>query len=218
MTMTSGLGEYILGNKAATEQENVAFDAAHIRLLGSKSWAYQAVNYRLLAGILMQITNKSYDELFNQVFNQQWHLNIVDYSHFVINTHRTIGYQKRDFSAPTYDNPGLFARETGTGNMAMTTGKLYTYYRLLIDHRLTDSKCLQDMWTPESGESYSAGLYHHERYNDGHGVIIGYEPTVVFTRDGQDAVILLSNVFEKGQSWESLAKTLFTEITAIKTS
>ncbi len=218
MTMTSGLAEYIMGNKAKTEQDNVAFDAAHVRLLNSKAWAYQAVNYRLLAGILMQVTGQSYDTLFNHVFNQQYHLNIADYSHFLTNAHRTIGYQKADYSAPTYDNPGLFARETGTGNMAMTTGKLYTYYRLLIDHQITDKKCLQAMWTPESGESYSAGLYHHASYNDGHGVITGYEPTVVFTQNGQDAVILLSNVLEKGHSWEPLAKTLFTEITAIKTS
>lgn len=218
MTMTSGLGEYILGHQVTTEQENVAFDAAHVRRLKSKAWAYQAVNYRLLAGILMKITGQSYDQLFNQVFNQQWHLNAVDYHHFVTQAHRTTGYDKRDYSEPTYDNPGLFARETGTGNMAMTVGKLYAYYRLLMQHRLVDSQCLQAMWTPEPGESYSAGLYHHAQYLDGHGVITGYEPTVLFTPDGQDAVILLSNVFEKGQSWQPLAKTLFTQITAIKTS
>ncbi|CAM3144997.1 serine hydrolase domain-containing protein [Leuconostoc rapi] len=216
LTMTSGLTQKVSAKTFTSEAANVQFDADHVSLLASNNWSYQAVNYRLLAGILMQITHKTYSELFNDFFNKHHHLNVSDYKTFVTNSHRTIGYKTTDYSQFNTDNSVAYATETGTGNMAMTTGMLYRYYRLLSDHKLLDVQELNAMWRPADGMKYASGLYHYGDYNTGHGVIMGFESTIVATNNGQDAVILLSNEHAKGAAWQPLAKALFEQMTAIK--
>jgi len=114
------------------------------------------------------------------------------------------------------NNPVAYAVETGTGNMAMSTGELYRYYKMLIDHKILNDKELIALWQPAQGNHYASGLYHYDDYNYGHGIILGFESTVIMTRNGQDAVILLSNEHTTGESWQVLAKKLFTQMTAIK--
>lgn len=214
LTMTSGLSQTGEDQSVISELDNVNFDASHVKLLPSNRWTYQAINFRLLAGILMKITHQSYWELFNNVFNKQYHLNIANYENFMHSEHRTIAYQNGNIVP---DNPRQYARETGTGNVAMSAGMLYRYYRLLIDHKIITVSRLHDMWQPVVGESYSSGLYHWGKYNSGHGILDGFEPTIVITNNGRSAVILLSNSRVRGKSWQPLAKALFTQMTAIKT-
>lgn len=216
LTMTSGLTQKLTAKKFTSEADNVQFDAKHVSLLPSHHWSYQAVNYRLLAGILMQITHKTYSELFNEFFNNHHHLNVSDYKGFVKNSHRTIGYKNTDYSQFYPDNSVAYATETGTGNMAMTAGTLYRYYRLLSDHKLLDEQQLKAMWRPAHGMKYASGLYHFGAYNTGHGIIMGFESTIIATNNGQDAVILLSNAQKKGAGSQPLAKALFEQMTAIK--
>lgn len=216
LTMTSGLTEKANANVFTTDAENVAFDAKHTTVVSSPNWSYQAINYRLLSGILMQITHKNYSELFNETFNQKYHLDVSDYKDFVRNKHRTIGYKDLDYSQLASDSPLAYAMETGTGNMAMSTGNLYTFYRLLTDHVMLNENALHTMWQHPVSSRYAAGLYHYDKYSTGHGVILGFEPTVILTKNGQDAVILMSNVNTRGKSWQPLAKRLFTQMTAIK--
>ena len=216
LTMTSGLTQKVNAKTFTSEADNVQFDANHTLLLASHKWSYQAVNYRLLAGILMQITHKTYSELFNDFFNKHHHLNVSDYKTFITNPHRTIGYKTTDYSQFNNDNPVAYATETGTGNMAMTTGMLYRYYRLLADHKVFNDQQLNAMWRPADGMKYASGLYHYGDYNTGHGIIMGFESTIIATNNGQDAVVLLSNEHEKSAGWQPLAKALFEQMTAIK--
>lgn len=216
LTMTSGLKQTVEAKTFTTEAENVLFDANHTTIIGTKKWSYQPINYRLLAGILMQVTHKTYSQLFYETFNQKYHLNISNYNNFMNEQHRTIGYKKTDYSQMAVNNPVVYAVETGTGNMAMSTGELYRYYKMLIDHKILNDKDLIALWQPAQGNHYASGLYHYDDYNYGHGIILGFESTVIMTRNGQDAVILLSNEHTTGESWQVLAKKLFTQMTAIK--
>ncbi|WP_220741128.1 serine hydrolase domain-containing protein [Leuconostoc miyukkimchii] len=216
LTMMSGLKQTIEAKTFTNEAENVLFDANHTTIIGTKKWSYQPINYRLLAGILMQVTHKTYSQLFYETFNQKYHLNISNYNNFMNEQHRTIGYKKTDYSQMAGNNPVAYAVETGTGNMAMSTGELYRYYKMLIDHKILNDKELIALWQPAQGNHYASGLYHYDDYNYGHGIILGFESTVIMTRNGQDAVILLSNEHTTGESWQVLAKKLFTQMTAIK--
>lgn len=216
LTMTSGLKQTVEAKTFTTEAENVLFDANHTTIIGTKKWSYQPINYRLLAGILMQVTHKTYSQLFYETFNQKYHLNISNYNNFMNEQHRTIGYKKTDYSQMAVNNPVVYAVETGTDNMAMSTGELYRYYKMLIDHKILNDKDLIALWQPAQGNHYASGLYHYDDYNYGHGIILGFESTVIMTRNGQDAVILLSNEHTTGESWQVLAKKLFTQMTAIK--
>ncbi|MGY3742963.1 serine hydrolase domain-containing protein [Leuconostoc inhae] len=216
LTMTSGLTEKANASVFTTEAENVAFDAEHTTVINSAKWSYQPINYRLLAGILMKITHKTYSELFNEAFNKKYHLNVSDYKDFMRNQHRTIGYKNADYSQLASESALSYAFETGTGNMAMTTGNLYTFYRLLIDHVMLNKNTLNTMWQHPVTSHYASGMYHYDEYSTAHGFILGFEPTVIMTKNGQDAVILMSNENVKGQSWQPLAKQLFAQMTAIK--
>nr|WP_294974402.1 serine hydrolase domain-containing protein [uncultured Leuconostoc sp.] len=216
LTMTSGLTVKTDASVFNTEAENVAFDAEHTTVINSSKWSYQAINYRLLAGILMKITHKSYSKLFNETFNEKYHLDVLEYKNFMINKHRTIGYKNAEYSQLASESALSYAVETGTGNMAMTTGKLYTFYRLLIDHVMLNKDTLNTMWQHPVNSHYASGMYHYDEYSTAHGIILGFEPTVILTKNGQDAVILMSNGNAKGQSWQPLAKQLFEQMTAIK--
>ncbi|CUW19642.1 beta-lactamase family protein [Leuconostoc gelidum subsp. gasicomitatum] len=216
LTMTSGLTGKMDANVFTTEAENVAFDAEHTTVLNSSKWSYQAINYRLLSGILMKITHKSYSDLFNETFNKKYHLNVLDYKDFMVDPHRTIGYKNADYSQLASEKPLSYAFETGTGNMAMSAGNLYTFYRLLTDHVILNEELLNMMWQHPVTSRYAAGLYHFDEYNTGHGLELGFEPTVILTKNGQDAVILMSNENTTGKSWQPLAKHLFAQMTAIK--
>jgi len=216
LTMTSGLTEKMDAKVFTTEAENVAFDAEHTTVLSSPKWSYQAINYRLLSGILMQITHKSYSDLFNETFNKKYHLEVSDYKDFMTNQHRTIGYKNADYSQLAPENPLSYAFETGTGNMAMSAGNLYTFYRLLTDYVMLNENSLNMMWQHPITSRYAAGMYHYDEYNTGHGFKVGFEPTIILTKNGQDAVILMSNENAIGKSWQPLAKQLFAQMTAIK--
>ena len=216
LTMTSGLTEKMDANVFTTEAENVAFDAEHTTVLSSPKWSYQAINYRLLSGILMKITHKSYSDLFNETFNKKYHLNVLDYKDFVVDPHRTIGYKNADYSQLASEKPLSYAFETGTGNMAMSAGNLYTFYRLLTDHVILNEELLNMMWQHPVTSNYAGGMYHYDESSIGHGFKLGFEPTVILTKNGQDAVILMSNENARDKSWKPLAKHLFAQMTAIK--
>ncbi|KAA8327677.1 serine hydrolase [Leuconostoc carnosum] len=217
LTMTSGLKQITVTKMFADEADNISFDASHTAFLGTQAWSYQPINYRLLAGILMQITHKTYGQLFNETFNQKLGLNVLDYAHFITNSRRTIGYRAQNYSKYWSNDVTAYSLETGTGNMAITAGSLYRYYRLLIDHKIIMNQSnAEAMWQPAKGTKYASGLYHYPTYMRGHGIIRGFEPTVLLSKDGKEAVILLSNQHEKHQSWQKLANQLFTQTSAIQ--
>ena len=98
----------------------------------------------------------------------------------------------------------------------MSAGNLYTFYRLLTDHVMLNENSLNMMWQHPVTSRYAAGMYHYDEYNTGHGIQVGFEPTIILTKNGQDAVILMSNENAIGKSWQPLAKQLFAQMTAIK--
>lgn len=212
LTMTSGLKESDINENVSSEQENIEFDAIHTQLLPSKTWTYQSINFRLLAGILMKITNKSYTSLVDNFFNKQLKLNVVDYKHFKDNVYSTTSYTGKKVSNISQQN---YAQETGTGNVAMSAGMLYQYYKLLIDNKILKKQVLADMWTHPYNSAYASGLYHYEDYHYGHGFLGGFEPTVFLTKDGKSCVILLSNNHKFGDSWKPLTKQIFMQVTNI---
>lgn len=218
ITMSSGLSQRIQPTTFESEEDNIEFSAIHAVKIGEPGngigWSYQPVNYRLLAGILMKLTNKTFAVLLNQVFNNTYHLDARSYQDFIKSKHRSIGYDN-SYDKAYGENQVTYDRETGTGNIAMTTGALYRFYRLMIDKVII--KHPSQLWQTRVGETYAAGMYHEGKYFNAHGILPGFEPTVVISNNGQDAVILLSNQYYKNHSFQPLARELFTKMTAIPT-
>lgn len=218
ITMTSGLSQKVEPTSFVSELDNIAFSAEHSVVVGEPGigygWSYQAVNYRLLAGVLMKLTHQSYTSLLNKLFNDDYKLGVTTYKNFIKSSHRAIGYDT-SYDKPYEDNLLEYNRETGTGNVAITTGCLYHYYYLMINKKF--GKVVNQVWKTKPGEEYAGGIYHMNQYMLAHGILPGYEPTIILTNNGDDAVILLSNQHYRKHTFQPLAKKIFTQMTAIPT-
>lgn len=217
LTMTSGLKDSgTLKGMTLDErdvQQVIATAVIH-QVPDSGPWAYRMIDYKILTGILRHVTRESY-QLSIDDLSQQGVIGLTDYQHFIIDKNRTYSYRQN--YQLVKDNPVAYSHETGTGNYATTTGMLYHYYDLLLNCKLLKPMFCQEMLTPLPNENYAAGLYNNGDYYSAHGIIRGYEPCVVLSKNSKDAVILLSNQNYKKNTWQPLAKRLFTEMTAIPT-
>ncbi|MBS9335379.1 beta-lactamase family protein [Fructobacillus sp. M1-13] len=215
LTMTSDLKQSKQPDQYTSEQDNVDFSAENTEssggVLGTGSgWTYQPVNYRLLAGILMKVTGKSYQTLVNDLFNKKADLGILFYPDFKKTTAFAKAYT---FGSETERDitPVEYQRETGTGNVSMTTGQLYLLYQKFFSDKLI--KHHQSLLEQRLPAHYAAGLYGYGSVYEGHGIISGYESNVVLSHNGQDAVILLSNQYDSDHSFQKLGQQFFTELT-----
>lgn len=214
LTMTSGLRQEKQPQSFESQADNVAYSARHADQVASPgdgaAWSYQPVNYRLLAGIVMQLTHSKFSTVFNQIFNDQYHLDIVGYQDFNRNAKMSLGYQE-NLDSPVAVSLVEKQRETGTGNVAMSTGMLYRFYRLVFDQKLVEHP--QQMLQTMPPATYASGMYQQpNNCRTAHGIFNGYEPSVVISNDGQNAVILLSNQYYKGHSFEELSHHLYQEV------
>lgn len=217
LTMTSGLKDSgTLKGMTLDErdvQQVIATAVIH-QVPDSGPWAYRMIDYKILTGILRHVTRESY-QLSIDDLSQQGVIGLTDYQHFIIDKNRTYSYRQN--YQLVKDNPVAYSHETGTGNYATTTGMLYHYYDLLLNCKLLKPMFCQELLIPLPNEKYAAGLYNNGDYYSAHGIIRGYEPCVVLSKNSKDAVILLSNQNYKKNTWQPLAKRLFTEMTAIPT-
>lgn len=84
-------------------------------------------------------------------------------------------------------------RELGTGNLAMTTGDLYWYYHQLLSGKLVNPTILNAAWQRETKATYNGGQYDKGLYLRANGMIASQHCMVLISKDGQNAVLLLSN-------------------------
>ncbi|MGM0138685.1 hypothetical protein IGI65_001132 [Enterococcus sp. DIV0755b] len=194
--MTSGLAlpEIPLSVKNEAEVVNFAVNNAQIKYSGR--FFYSPVNYVLLAGILRQITHTSYAQLIQQTFANQMGLKIIEYPNWYQNSNHTVSYGGKDaadYSQVVTEKNGQFVRELGTGNLAMTTGDLYWYYHQLLSGKLVNPTILNAAWQRETKATYNGGQYDKGLYLRANGMIASQHCMVLISKDGQNAVLLLSN-------------------------
>lgn len=217
LTMTSGLRQPKQPQSFKSDLDNVDFSAANTEKIGEPGsgigWSYQPVNYRLLAGILMKVTHKSFNDMLDQTFNKDGKLGIGLYPDFKKDKKLAVAYQvgtenARDVTKVEYQ------RETGTGNVAMTTGQLFRLYQDFFQKKyLKHPKNLLEQRLPAH---YASGLYGYGDVYEGHGIFSGYESNVVISNEGKNAVILLSNQYDGSHSCQELAQQFFEQLTGQK--
>lgn len=215
LTMTSGLKQSKQPDSYTDDMANVDFSAANAESSGGvigtgAGWSYQPINYRLLAGILMKVTGKSYQELAEQTFNKKAKLGILYYPAFkkadnLANAYQVGTESERDVTTVEYQ------RETGTGNVSMTTGQLYQLYRDFFDNKFV--KDYKELLKQHLPAHYASGLYGYGDVYEGHGIFSGYESNVVVSNNGKNAVILLSNQYDNEHSVQKVGQQFFTELT-----
>lgn len=179
---------------------------------------YQPISYVLLAGILYQVTHRSYYQSFYQQLVTPLDLNHTSFAQLRKSTKgMTVGYGGKE--------PGLYqdahvpastnmAAQVATGNVTMSTGDLFRAEQAVINGSLlTTPSGAQVLHRVVDRKAYAGGLYRlgNNGYY-GHGMGDSYESTIAMSNDGKTGVILLSNSFKKVTMWP----TWSTEQTTIR--
>lgn len=203
LDMTSGLS----APDALPDQKKQLSDAAVIQLAIHSlhynaaqrgKWAYQPVNFTLLAGILTLVTHKSYADLFMQTLARPLGLKGTHMAYANMTGQSSAqGYNPttpENYSQPFDATKSQIQNELGTGQVFMTPGDLYRVESSLLNGKLLSAGEAQALYGPRDNVNYSGGYYHDDTsylYANGSGY--GYEAFVRITPDGKDAVIVMCN-------------------------
>lgn len=212
LDMTSGL--FLEGSdpQGTSEEETVAYVLKNITFKQVDKWHYSTVNYMLLAAIIREITGESYQDYLTKKIIEPLNLTHTGfYGEFTNDPEHTLSYDEK--GKPVTITEPIYSAELGTGNLYASTKDLLTYVHALMDGKLLARNNLDRLWTngPQNYPyAYASGLYHRDGFKEGHGLFKKYEPSLIISDDGKNAVILLENSYNvKGLK---LAEKLFKKL------
>ncbi|KRL00262.1 serine hydrolase domain-containing protein [Liquorilactobacillus capillatus] len=212
LNMISGISLKKMPQKAMSEKQLVKYIADNVQVtpkhIGQQF--YEPANFVLLAGIIQQVTQKSYYANFKQFIQKPLGLkNTYDFNEYnKVVSGRTVAYSStntRDYKVPVIEEEYQYTNELGTGNFYMTNGDLYKMLRSFITGGILNAKSTAALFTVfPPRNTYSSGLYHVKYMQpfkdagiyDGyhfHGAEYGYETIGDISVDGKQAVILQTN-------------------------
>ncbi|WP_262315252.1 serine hydrolase domain-containing protein [Lacticaseibacillus parakribbianus] len=196
--MASGLA--IKGVLTPTYVDDTQLVAANLGALADRpnlrgTFVYTPVNYLLLAGLGEQLSGQSYEAQFKQRYIDGLKLTHTQMAYAL--DHRlpiATGYKDAAYKTPQAPTTDRMHAELGTGQVYMSVTDLYRTERALVTGQLTGASRNQ-LYQP--GYRYSGGFYIHSDYYRTNGVGYGFYDTFRITPDGQNAVVLFSNVQDK---------------------
>ena len=168
----------------------------NITYLPQRNYAYQAVNYLLLAGVVEKVAGRSYEQQVRSTIIDRLGLKHTGFlPGMLTDANRSLTY-----TGPVTDpyqafigEPELwYNRELGTGNMYTTVADLYRLLRGIDDGKVLPLSALKRLRNRDDGV-YTAGIYNHSDFYSTNGTVAGQMASTAISHDGKDAVILLSN-------------------------
>ncbi|MGY3704743.1 hypothetical protein BW731_05700 [Vagococcus martis] len=209
LSMTSGL-KIDFYKKPKTKDEWKEYVLKNTTNTYSNTWTYSPVNYTLLAMIIEKLTNKTYEEYFNNTVKVPLNLKQTGfYSKEIQNINLVPPYEENGTQKKDSNEDYIYIRELGTGNMYVSPKDFAIVVQALMDGKFGDITSIENMWLkPGQFDQtfYKSGLYRKRlNQNDsiifwGHGVFRGYEPTVIFNDDASDMIIYFSNQYLSNKS------------------
>ncbi|WP_125768808.1 serine hydrolase domain-containing protein [Lapidilactobacillus wuchangensis] len=196
LNMTSGLTMTSMGEGPYVSDEvTIANDIERLQFNNNSynKWNYQAVNYVLLVGILEKVTKKSYHDLVMKNIVKRLKLEqtafsyeLTDYDLGATSYNGKVGmpYQKSLIL-----NPDTQHYELGTGQMFMSVGDFYLTVRSMLDGTLISKADANVLF---SG-NYGGGFYNHPQSKISNGAGVYFGSTIHVSKDGQSAILLMSN-------------------------
>ncbi|AUI79204.1 hypothetical protein BB562_11215 [Lactiplantibacillus pentosus] len=194
---TSGIqmGEPVPSQALTNDQQAIAFTLSHLTSTNQHHWSYSNANFTLLAGIIDQLTGKSYREnlqtsivaplglqhtfIYDQVPADAVHPQPYTYSNGVTIA-RTI-------------STNLLSSELGCGNLYASVGDFYTFINSLVNGHVVTPAGFQEL-ADHLQPVYSGGIYYRP---DGTLRIGGADNSLyslyIGTTDGKVAMVLFAN-------------------------
>ncbi|WP_225047962.1 serine hydrolase domain-containing protein [Lacticaseibacillus kribbianus] len=156
------------------------------------TFVYTPVNYLLLAGITEQLSGQSYEAQFKAQYIDRLHLQHTAMA-YALDGAKTAatGYRDGKYKTPQSPTKDRMHAELGTGQVFMSAADLYRTERALVTGKLFGGDRTR---LYQQGVRYSGGFYIHPDYYRTNGVGYGFYSTFRITPDGQNAVVLMSNV------------------------
>ena len=183
-------------------------------------WQYSAVNYNILAGIIRKVSGESYEDyVTNQILIP---LNLEHtgfYTERLKKRDATLSYTSKSIQEPYKKqmkiSEQIYASEVGTGNIYTTTSDLMTYFQGVLDGHVLRKNNLVQLMTHDLmyfNYTYASGVYDRNDHILAHGMFMGFEPTVVLSKDGSTGIIFLSNTFNTDNKSKVLIERLYEKI------
>lgn len=209
LNMMTGLRIHKFSTRSLSGDGVVDYAVHHVHFLPKQNhkWYYAPVNYTLLAGILQKVSHHSYCQLFNQHIIRLLHLR---HSGFVMMAKRakwlstpyhnqTAKDDSVNYLQTFHESPANQHNELATGNVYMNASDFYKVSRAILQARFLTTKNTAILHDAEGNiKNYGGGLYGAQNNSYwSHGVGYGEESGMMISKDGQNAVIMLSNYHMK---------------------
>lgn len=180
----------------------------------NSSYSYQPVNYVLLAGILEQVYHTDYSTLFDKLLRKPMKLKETSF-YSETNNQQALSYSESS-SGPVYapTTVSSYADELGTGNVFMSGEDLYSYFQDLYQDKFLTTQERAALWQSYPGEKYASGIYNMTNNYHSRGVKARFEALVDFSKDGQNGIILLSNVWTQPKGYNDIVSKLYKQVVA----
>jgi CubicO group peptidase (beta-lactamase class C family) len=167
-------------------------------------WNYQPVNYVILSKIVEEVSGKSYEQLFNQLYVKKLGLKQTEMAYSQNQrTNRASGYLlsgSGDTIKQALQTPSgaKIHSELGTGQVYMAVTDYYQVLSKLLNGSIIGKDMSRAIYVDKIGDptgKYRGGLYESEngnyRYANGYGY--GFEDYVRISPDGKNAIVVFDN-------------------------
>lgn len=190
LTMTSmGQGPFV------SDEMTIANDIERLQFNSNSynKWNYQAVNYVLLAGILEKVTKKSYHDLVMKNIVKRLKLEQTAFSYeltdYDLGATSYNGKANMPYQKNLVLDPNTQHYELGTGQMFMSVGDFYLVARSMLDGTLLSKADANVLFAG----NYGGGFYNHSQVKISNGAGVYFGSTIHISKDGQSAILLMSN-------------------------
>lgn len=201
-----------------TDDQIVDYDVHHVTFDPAlyNQWQYSQVNYNILTGVLKKLTGKSYEQLFNQqvVKRLGLHQTVMMPSErlqvAVAYTGTPTG--DVDYSRAVVTPAAQWHDEVGTGRVATSARDLYGLISGIMAGKIISKQAVTQLYQSGSRSTYGGGTYNLYGAAVNHGLGYGYQSMSCVSKDGKNAVIMLSNSFRPRYSFKPFAEQLYLKL------
>lgn len=213
LNMSSGLKPNDkLKFEPTTNEKTILAQAIQQAEVGEKVYSYQPINYVLLAGIIEQVTGENYYDLFNQQITKSFQLDHTSFAQDQSEDQARSYQETNGIDTFTDESAASYASELGTGNAFMSAGDLFLYFHSLLSGEKLATQDRETLWQNYPNEQYAAGIYNMSNHFHSRGVKANFETIVNYSKDGQNALILISNKHIENTFFNELGDQLFNQL------